>query len=266
LRTAITPAIWNGYARFTKKKFKLEQFLDDAAAAEFVGVEIGPGLKLGKPDTCRRNIESRGLQISAFQSNVTYNPWPPNTEEYHKAVHYASELGVSYLVVCGGFLPNQRRTTYGFDYDMYAGNLGDAIEYARKLGVTVAFHPHRGCIVETIAEAKEMLKRLPKMKFCLDVAHLEASGEDAVQFIRTFRKQIAYAHMKDYTWKLDSFVELGRGDGKLNIASCVKELKRDGYDGWLAVELDKTFAGENPRTPLESAKMCRRYLRRNCGI
>jgi inosose dehydratase len=267
VKPAITPSTWRGYAEFKKRKFKLEEFLDDAAKAEYEGVELGGGKKvLGKPQTLRRHLETRGLQVAAYDASVTYKPWPPNTEEFREAVAYASEIGCSTMVVCGGFLPNPRRNTYAFDYDAFASNLGEANEYARKSGLTLSFHPHRGCIVETIPEMQEMLKRLPKLHVCVDIAHLEASGEDAVKFIRAFKKSISYTHIKDYTWKLDAFVELGRGDGKLNVGKCVKELKRDGYNGWLTVEIDKTFAGEAPRSPLESAKMCRRYLKRNCGI
>ena len=111
-----------------------------------------------------------------------------------------------------------------------------------------------------------MVKRLPRLKFCVDIAHSEAAGDDALAFIRRFGKRIITTHIKDYSWKYDSFVELGRGDGRLDVAACVKGLARAGYDGWLTVELDKRFERlpGKVRTPLESAKMCRRYLKR-CG-
>jgi inosose dehydratase len=267
VKPAMTPSTWQGWAEFSKCRFKLEEFLDDVAEAEFLGVELGGGARvLGSSVRCRRAVESRGLSVAAYESTVGYGPSPSGTEEFRAAVQFAGELGVGLLVVTGGFLPSPRRTTYAFDYDEFAASVGEAAEYARRNGITVAFHPHRGCIVETVVEMEQLLARLPQLHICADVAHLEASGEDALTFIRVFKKQIVHVHLKDYTWKLDGFVELGRGDGKLNVAKCVKELKRGGYDGWLTVELDKKHVGDAPRLPLESAKMCRRYLRRNCGV
>ena len=161
-------------------------------------------------------------------------------------------------------MPNQRRYTYGWEYDMFADNLGRAIANANEHGLEVAFHNHRGCIVETIREVKEMVKRLPHLKLCVDIAHSEACGDDAFKFIRTFRDRIIYTHIKDYSWKKDSFIELGKGDGKLDVAACIRELENIGYDGWLTVEMDKKVIGKRPGTALESAKMCRRYLKK-CG-
>ncbi len=57
-------------------------------------------------------------------------------------------------------------------------------------------------------------------------------------------------------------IELGKGD--LDVAACVRELRRVGYTGWLTVELDKKWAVDDPRTPLDSARICRQYLEERC--
>ncbi len=176
-------------------------------------------------------------------------------------------MEVPIIMCCGGFIPNQRRNTYDFDYDMFADNLGRAIRFAEKLGLTLAFHPHRGCVVETIEETQQMIKRLPELKLTADIAHLEASGANAMEFCRQFGDRIVYTHIKDYHWKKDSFVELGKGDGNLDVADCVRILDEAGYEGWLTVELDKRHDRfTNPPTPLESSRLSRRYLKRHCKI
>ncbi len=263
MRIAINAVTWSGYARFAGQHFDWREFVRDAASAGYDGVELGGTEQtLGKPRDCRTFVNDQGLAMAAFAANVTYNPWLPNTREYRAAMRFAARLGVSTLMCCGGFLPNRRRTTYAFDYDMFAENLGRAMAFARDLGLTIAYHPHQGCIVETISEAGEMVKRLPTIRFCLDTAHLEACGVDANAFVRRLHDRIAYVHVKDYSWKRDSFVELGRGDGKLDVAECIGELARRGYDGWLTVELDKKFdrCRGKVRTPLQSARINRRYL------
>ena len=90
---------------------------------------------------------------------------------------------------------------------------------------------------------------------------MQAAGDDAVRFCRVLGKRIIYTHLKDYTWKHNRFTELGRGDGRLDLAACIRELRRHGYDGWLTVELDKNF-GPNDRTPLASARISRKFLRK----
>lgn len=266
MKVAINGCTWGSYARHLGKKRTWRTFVREAAQAGYGGVEFGGSDETtGPPDKCRKFIESLGLEIAASGLNVTYNPYPPNTRQYKQSIRYAARLGVKTLMCCGGFLPSQRRNTYDWDYDMFAGNLGAAIEYAGKHGLTVAFHNHRGCVVETIRETREMVQRLgDDFKICVDIAHLEASGQDALKYIRTFGKHIVYTHIKDYSWRHDSFVELGKGDGALDVGACIRELENAGYDGWLTVELDKKWFAKRPPTALDSARMCRRYLKK-CG-
>ena len=268
MKTAMNGCTWGGYADYAGEPNDADRFFADVAEAGFEGIEVGGGKAfLGTPAACRKRAERHGLEIAAAGAAVTYQPYPPNIRQYRAAMRYAAELGVSTLMVCGGFMPWKRRNTYARDYDTFAESLGEAMAFAESLGLIVAYHPHRGCIVETIAETRQMTRRLPDLRLCVDVAHLEASGEDALKFIRTFRRQIVYTHIKDYSHKRDSFIELGKGDGKLDVAACVAELARVGYDGWLCVELDRPVREfeRTGRTPLDSAKICRRYLRHKCG-
>lgn len=261
LPVAINPCTWNGYAKHTGVAFDWKQFVREAAAAGYAGIEFG-GTPM-PPREARAFVQDHGLQICAYGLNVFYDPRWKGAKDYRAGIEYAAELGVKTLMTCGGFMGNNRRTTYAFDYDRFAENLGGAVAYAKKHGLTIAFHNHRGCIVETIAEMREMTRRLPDMRICVDIAHLEACGVDAPRFVRAFKDRIIHTHIKDYSWRRDSFVELGKGDGTLDVAETVRTLIRCGYRGWLCVELDKKFAGAAPRTPLHSARMCRRYLQRH---
>lgn len=78
------------------------------------------------------------------------------------------------------------------DFDLFAGNLGPFRERAAKKGLTMAFHNHRGCVVETAKQAQELVTRLPELQLCADIAHSAAVGDDALKYIKTFRDRIAY--------------------------------------------------------------------------
>ena len=267
MKVAINSCTWGAYASFKKVPLTAEHFFTEAAVAGYAGVEIGGGEKfLGTPAACLALARRHGLEIAAYGTGVTYNPWKPNTIDYRADIDYAAELGVKTLMVCGGFMPVARRNTYGFDYDMFAGNLGALMKYAAKRGLVAAFHPHRGCIVETIEEAAQMVRRLKTISFCVDTAHLEGAGSDALKFIRTFGKRCVYAHVKDFRWDTGAFTELGKGKSKLNVAGCVKELQKIGATEWICVELDKNFSDKDSRTPLQSAKISRKYLKSKCNL
>jgi len=266
MKTAITLGLWGDLWRKHNKPYDWKEAAKEAAAAGYEGVEIGGGEEsLGPAGQVRDYLDSLKLDIAAFFVSVTYNPHPPNTESYQKAMRYAAQLGVKTLSCCGGFMPNARRNTYPSDYDMFAGNFGKAMRHANKYGQQIAFHPHIGSIVETIAETRKMINRLPDFKILIDTAHLEAAGEDTGAFIRAFGKRIIATHIKDFSWKKYSFVEPGKGDGKLDVADSVRQLARAGYDGWLTIELDKRWDkfGDIPQ-PLDVAVGCRKFLRK-CG-
>jgi inosose dehydratase len=256
MKTAIHLLTWAGYAGQQKMPFDLEASLREIREAGYDGVEAGGGEPLlGTPAEFLKKVQSAGLEIAAYGASVSYNPWPPNTAEYQADMRYAEALGVKTMMVCGGFNYFARRNQYAADYDLFGKNLGAALSFARKFGLEIAYHPHRGCIVETGDETALLLKRIPSLKLCVDIAHLEACGDDAVKFIRRFGKKIIHTHIKDYDVKKNVFTELGKGRSNLKVDACLRELKKAGYSGWICVELDQTF-----RTPLESARISRRYL------
>jgi len=248
-----------GYAKEKGIPFDMKKCLDEVRASGYEGIETGGGeAVLGKPSEFLKLTRDANLEICSYASGVTYNPWPPNTKSYQADMRYAAELGVKIMMICGGFNHYGRRNQYAADYDIFGDNLGRAMTFAHKLGLEIAYHPHKGCIVETGDETALLLKRLPKLKLCVDIAHLEASGDDAVKFIHRFGKKIISTHIKDYDVKKNVFTELGRGNTRLDVGKCLSALKKVGYKGWLCVELDKTF-----RTPLQSAQISRRYLQKH---
>lgn len=266
MRTSINGALWGTLGERLGVSYSWQDMVREAALAGYDGIALnGDEEKLGKPRDCLAFVHDHGLEISEFFASVTYNHYAPNTREYRKALRYAARLGVTNVAVCGGFKPDPRRNVYGFDFDMFAGNLGEALEFAHSLGLELAFHPHRGSIIETVFETKELVKRLPDLKLMLDTAHIEASGDDAMRFIRVFGKRIIATHIKDYSWKRNSFVEPGKGDSKLDVAACIARLDARGYSGWYTAELDRDWSKvAKPPMAITVARSIRRFLR-TCG-
>lgn len=248
---------WSGWYDRQQQPLDLDTALSEIKAAGYDGVELGGDEQtLGDPVALRSRLADHGLALAAWGSGVTANPWPPNTEQYRRELDYAAALGVRTIAVCGGFLPEQRRATFDSDYALFAENLGAACEYAARHDQTIAFHPHCGCIVETIAEVERLWRYLPGLKLCVDTGHLAAVRCDPVALIDRVPDKIAHVHLKDWSAEQRRFAELGEGDAGLDFARLLHRLDAAGYGGWLVVERD-----DPPGPPSESARISRRLLR-----
>ena len=255
MKTAVNAPLWRGWSKYDDHEFSAERWFAEAAALGYQGVELGGCHELiGEPAQTRALCAEHGLEIAAYAAGTTWNPFEPAIEKYQRDIRYAHELGVTTLMCCGGFIPSPRRTTYPADYDMFASSIGPMVAFAADHGCEVAYHPHRGACVETIAETRAIIERVPEVKLCVDIAHLEAVGESALRFIQEFGERIIYTHIKDYRWDGDTFCELGQGDGDLDVAACLAELRRQGYDGWLTFELDKKWDGDQPSAQDSAAR------------
>lgn len=255
-------AAWRNFAKDQQQNFDFDRFLDEVAAAGLQAIEGGGSEDvLGTPDELREKLSARGLRLCSYGTNVTVEPWEPNTLRYEADMDDAVAYGTNLLMVCGGFLATPRRNTYPADYDLFAENLSLAIDAADSRGLTFAFHPHRGCIVETIAETQMMVDRLPHLKICCDTAHLTASGEDPVKFIETFGDRIVHTHIKDYDSRTRKFTDPGRGDGCMDVRACLDALRAANYTGPLCLEKD----GNPDLPPAEVAKIGADYLKAFLG-
>lgn len=200
---------------------------------------------------------SAGLEIAAWGTAVTYNPWPPNTEQFRRESDYAAAVGVKIRAVCGGFLPEQRRNTFEHDYRMFADNLAVACQHAARNGQVLAFHPHRGCIVETNAEVEMLLRHIPHLKLCVDTGHSISVRSDPAELFGKYPDQIAHVHLKDWDPATRTFAEIGHGKAGLDFGLIFRTLEQIGYPGSVMVERD-----DPPMDPAASAGMSREFLRR----
>ena len=95
--------------------------------------------------------------------------------------------------------------------------------HGKALGVTVAYHPHTACTVETAAEIDRLLARTTVLTLCLDASHIALVDEDPVAHLRTYRERTSYVHLKD--WARGAFIELGRGTIGIDTPAFLKNSK-----------------------------------------
>jgi inosose dehydratase len=242
---------WAGWLNKQKQPFELAKVLAEVKAAGYDGFEHGgDAAGLGPAKELKKLIADSGVTLASWSAGITYNPWPPATESFKKCADYAAELGVKTVVVCGGFNPNPRRTTSLADYRLFGENYAPHAEHAKKNGQTLAFHPHRGCIVETLAEIDALIRFVPDLKLCVDTGHLLAVGDDPLVVLDAHADRVVSLHLKDFAKNGadEKFAELGRGS--LDLAGVADWVRRRDFRGPIVVERD-----DPPMPGIESAKI-----------
>lgn len=252
---------WEGWARDQDQPLDPRDMLAQIAEAGYLGVELSPGLFTNDAVSARAALADACLELAAVATAVAAVPYPSSAEEFRNAVDTAARLGVSTIMLCGGFLGSKRRINFESDYEQFAEVLRDCCDAAEAQRITVAFHPHLGCLIETVEQTRTLLELgladRDNFALCMDTGHLAAAHSAPIDFIRAFGAKIQHVHLKDWHEQPGAghFVELGSGNVGLDFAAIVSELEKVGYDDWYVVETDRCTS-----TPAESARQSREHL------
>jgi inosose dehydratase len=241
---------WSGWLKKQGRSFELPAVLAEVKAAGYDGFEHGGDAgDLGPAPAFAKLAADHGLRIAAWAAGVPYYPWPGSFDGFKRKVDYAAELGVRIINAGGGFLAVQRRATRHADYQLFSENYARHAEYAGRNGQTIAFHPHRGSIVETLSEIDALVSLVPDLGLCVDTGHLLAVGEDPLTVLEAHAERVLSLHLKDFTPTVEEkFAELGRGS--LDLGAIAGWIRRRGFSGPCIVERD-----DPPMPALESARI-----------
>ncbi len=109
--------------------------------------------------------------------------------------------------------------------------------------------------------------------FCFDTGHWAYAGGDPVNAVKRFGERMWHVHFKDcyedvaerarreawdYFTAVRNGIFYGLGEGDVDLASVLGELRKQNYSGWIVVE-DELPPGMGE--PLESAWRDRAYMR-----
>ena len=160
------------------------------------------------------------------------------------------------------------------DFERAARSLDDVVAFAKAHRVKPYHHAHLGSMIETVQDAERLLTKAPDLWLLLDTGHLLAARSAPLQVFQSaiLRNRIGHVHLKDChvddpaSWNHRSqefgerarFAELGKGNMGLDTRAVLQALEEVGYDGWVAVELDRPYLTPSAA---EAAKVNRDYLR-----
>ncbi len=228
--------------------------LDDIRDAGWGAVELfGHSLdQLGTPRSLGEELN--GLAPATLFAGIDLPDSPAQRSKLRNQIRFASEIGAEAFGLVGG-ARLRWRPPVPEEYAALATLCEDLARFAEPLGVTVCYHPHVACTIETSREIEVLMGQTSQLKLCLDASHIALVGEDPLTVLSTWWHRLGYIHLKD--WGNGKFAELGQGTIAIDFPGILEELTRRKFEGWIVLEQSQSDV-----SPLESARTNAAYLQK----
>jgi sugar phosphate isomerase/epimerase len=156
-----------------------------------------------------------------------------------RAVDVAAELGAPVVSLWSGTVPGDVDPAGA--WDLLLEGLDRVLKHADRAGVTLAFEPEPGMLVERLEDYERLQQRLgdpEPLALTLDIGHCicieDESPEDC---IRRAGARLAHVHIEDMVRGVHEHLMFG--EGELDLAAALTALDEISYDGLVAVELSR---------------------------
>lgn len=205
---ATAPDSWGVWFPDDPRQPPWERFLDEAAAAGYSWVELGPfGYMPIEARSLRIALGERNLQLSAggamfpLESADALAAERPSIEALCGLL---AELEAEYLLLIDDVYTDlisgegTAAATLGQDgWSRLIESVVEVAEIARAHGLKLVFHPHADTHVESEEQIERFLADTPMtVGLCLDLGHHAYAGEDPITFFRRHAARIPYLHIK----------------------------------------------------------------------
>ena len=266
---ATAPCSWGvWYADGTPSGTPWDVFLDQAAAAGYRALELGPDGYLPTDEAVlREELNRRGLDVCAgtccyqFDRYASFDDFRAPVDALCRRL---SAFGAKYLVAMDesdvGQYSEKKRDFAPEVWNGFLEKIRRMGEFTRDTyGIEVVYHPHIKSMIETEAEI-ERLMDYTGLRLCFDTGHHAyvngdgARGEtSAIDFMKKHADKIAYLHFKnvdhdifarvrrenldsDTAFDLDVMCDLR--DGIIDFGALRDAIDAIGFDGIGVIEQD----------------------------
>jgi inosose dehydratase len=211
LRLGTAPDSWGVWFPDDPQQVPWHRFLDEAAAAGYTAVELGPfGYLPTHPEQLRDELGRRGLTLTGATAGTALHRGDDALQaalaECRQVAELLRAMDAPYLVTLpamytdlhtGGLLePHEltspQWTTLGQGHSELGRVLRD------EHGVTQVFHPHADAHVDDNATITRFLELTDPatVSLCLDTGHVAYAGGDNRAVIAAHPDRIGYVHLK----------------------------------------------------------------------
>jgi sugar phosphate isomerase/epimerase len=156
-----------------------------------------------------------------------------------RAVDVAAELGAPVVSLWSGTAPGDIDPARA--WDLLLDGLDRVLTHATRAGITLAFEPEPGMLVERLEDYELLESRLghpEALALTLDVGHCICNEDDSPEdCIRRAGARLAHVHIEDMVRGVHEHLMFG--EGELDLPAALGALEDIGYDGLVAVELSR---------------------------
>ena len=261
----------------------LEQCLDEASQAGFIGIESGGKFpKTSKELLPKLNNYNLNLCSGWYGGNLRQN----STNEEKQLIRGQLDLFKDCNAPCIVFAevsgsiqgdPNRKLSTRpqmdNEEWNSFCNKLSEMGKFLEGEGMPLAYHHHMGTVIETHEDTIRLLENTDdSVKLTLDTGHMLFAQGNSKKILEDFSSRIIHIHCKDIRKNvLDNSLENDLsfrgafldgaftvpGDGCIDYKPLFDILKVKNYSGWLVVEAEQDPAKANP---FEYAKIGYKYL------
>jgi inosose dehydratase len=286
VKVGSAPDNWGVWFPSDPRQIPWERFLQEAAAAGYPWIELGPpGYLPQDPAVLTPHLRKHGLVVTTgFVMHHLEDPglWSKIESEVHGVGTVLQKLGAPYLLLIDDTYTNlftaeqvRPRELKANEWKRLIDTSHHVAEMAKNYDLKVVFHPHAETHVEFEDQIEKFLEDTdPQLiSLCLDTGHHAYRGGNPVEFMRRHHARIPYLHLKSIDPEVQRRVEaegipfaeaVGIGmfcepsKGAVDFRAFRDVLDKVNYEGWAIVEQDMYPAPFDK--PFGIAKRTRAYL------
>jgi sugar phosphate isomerase/epimerase len=150
------------------------------------------------------------------------------------------------------------------EFDNQALLLRKIIALGSLKGIVPNLHNHTAEVENNMFDLKGTLKRVPDIKLGPDLNWLLRANVDPISFLKEFRNQIVFLHLRDQL--INGKWPESMGEGDVNFTEIAAVLDEISFGGDAIVELAHEREFRPTRPIKESLKMSREFMKKTMGI
>lgn len=120
---------------------------------------------------------------------------------------------------------------------VYKERLGELLKIAENSGVKLALEPEPPGFVPRSCDMMELIDEMNSPALCInfDIGHAFLTDDEICETIRMFGSRIVHSHIENLI--RGEHVHRLLEDGDIDLQACLAEMKRNGFDGSVAIDL-----------------------------
>ena len=240
-------------------------------------IVVQDGYKSGLPTDCPEELlkqvkecaEQNEIEIIALTPyNSRFNALDEATrqaeiEGIKKVIDYCEYFGAKVIRIYGGNIaPGEENDRWDEKHAMLVASMRELGDAAAKKGVTLVIENHFNTMTMSARQTADTIREIdhPNVKILYDQANLTFTGcENWQEAIQIQKGLVGHMHVKDLVFKGQNRAFVGNddvshpdedsrnvitrivGEGIIEWPAILRQMKADGYDGWLSLEYERRW-------------------------